>query len=1030
MPAKTFTFLFPGKALWMLLVLGCVFSGIAGAFGAAVPAAGCLPDPVTGTVTDSTGAGLPGVTVYVKNDRSVGATTDARGHFSVEAPAGGILVFSALGYAPVEHPAGAGMRIVMHASVSALNQLVVVGYGTEKKVDLTGSVSTVSGDEIASRQVGQTSMALQGMVPGLTVTQPTGQPGVDGGVIRIRGIGTLNNANPLVLVDGVEMSMNTLDPSSIASISVLKDAAAAAIYGSKAANGVILITTKRGAAGKLSVSYSGYVGFQTPTALPKMVDGLDHITLLNEAYTNAGSSPLYTDDYIAQYKAHVGSDQYPNQDWQKAVLNGDGVQTGHTINLSGGSDRFRLFASLGYLHQDGILKPISYERYSVRLNSDLQLSDKLSASLDLYVYNQTRHDVSQFPGANGAAIPATGSALIFGLMNKLPAVQAARYTNGEYGPGQNGVNPVAILDEGGFYEQWMTPVQGNFSLSYKPWDFLTARIAYSPSFSAPQDKSFVNAIQTYYDDGSAAFLVPAKNYLSQSADRDRSDQFNGTVTFSRSYGPHAVSAMGGFQYESDYSGWFSATRDGFLFPQYTVIGAGSSDNMQNDGSETASSLLSYFGRVNYNYREKYLFEANLRYDGSSRFAAGHKWGLFPSFSAGWRLSAENFMTALSHQVQNLKLRASWGRLGNQNIGSDYPFASTVSLGVNYISDGSVQNGAALTALANGNISWEAAEMTDVGLDFTLWEHFSGSFDYYSKRTTGILLQLNIPQTMGLSAPYQNAGTVSNKGWDLQLDYRNTLGKFRYGITATLSDVHNKVVDLHGIENNGTVVNHEGYAMNSLYLYHATGLISSDQMKDGAYSGATQFGSVQPGDIAYEDYDGNGLINNDDKRILGSTIPRYTYSANFSLGYGNVDLGVLIQGVGKEDGYLSGSAIIPFSLGGTAYEYQKNRWTTEDPNPHAVFPRLAFGQTNNSQPSDFWMRSAAYLRVKNVQLGYSLDKSLLARLGVSQARIYLSADNLLTADRFWPGWDPEISANSNGAYYPQVKTYNVGVNLNF
>jgi TonB-linked SusC/RagA family outer membrane protein len=988
-------------------------------------------DPVTGRVTDSTGASVAGVTVFVKSDKSLGTTTDAGGRYSLDVSPGAVLVFSALGYEPVERTvAGARLDVTLRTSVSALNQLVVVGYGTEKKVDLTGSVATIAGDEIARRQVGQTSMALQGLVPGVTVTQPNGQPGIDGGVIRIRGIGTLNDADPLVLVDGVEMSMNTIDPSAIASISVLKDAAAAAIYGSKAANGVILITTKRGAAGKLSVSYSGYVGFQTPTNLPKMVNGLDHITMLNEAYTNAGSSPLYSDDYIQQYKAHTGTDQYPNQDWQKAVLNGSGVQTGHTVNLSGGSDRFRLFTSLGYLHQEGILKPISYERYSVRINSDLELSKKLSASLDLYIYNQTRNDVSQFPGANGAAISATGSGLIFGLMNKLPAVQAARYTNGDYGPGQNGVNPVAILDEGGFYQQTSTPVQGNFSLQYKPWEFLSARVSYSPSFSSPQSKSFVNAIQTYYDDGSRAFLVPAKNYLTQTADKDRSDQFNGTVTFSRQYGPHAVAAMGGFQYENVSSGWFNATRDGFLFPQYTVMSAGSSDNMQNDGSATASSLLSYFGRLNYNYKEKYLFEANLRYDGSSRFYSGHKWGLFPSFSAGWRLSAEDFMASLASKVENLKLRASWGRLGNQNIGSDYPFSSTVSLGVNYISDGSVQNGAALTALANQNISWESAEMTDVGLDFTLWKHLSGSFDYYVKKTNGILLRLNIPQTMGLTAPYQNAGVVQNKGWDLQLDYRNVLGKLRYGLTVSLSDVHNKVVDLHGIENNGTVVNHEGYPMNSLYLYHATGLISQDQMENGKYSGATQFGNVQPGDIAYEDYDGNGVINNSDKRILGSTIPRYTYSANLTLGYGNFDLGLLVQGVGKVDGYLSGSAIIPFAAGGTAYQYQKNRWTTEDPNPDAVFPRLAFGQTNNSQPSDFWLRSAAYLRVKNLQVGYSLPKTLTGKANIQNVRIYISADNLFTADDFWPGWDPEISANSNGAYYPQVKTYNVGLNLNF
>jgi TonB-linked SusC/RagA family outer membrane protein len=1023
----------------LLVLVFCL--GVPAATASLVPAAmGGLSgenlhraEPVSGRVTDSSGASLPGVTVYVKEDKTIGATTGTDGVYELEVPDNATLVFSTLGFYSQEiQVQGRGrIDVVMKTSIASLNQLVVVGYGTEKKIDLTGSVSAISGDEIAKRQVGQTSMALQGLAPGVTVTQNNGQPGIDGGAIRIRGIGTLNNANPLVLVDGVEMSMNTVDVNSIQSISVLKDAAAAAIYGSKAANGVILITTKRGASGKLAVSYSGYVGFQKPTNLPNMVNGIDHINMLNEAYTNAGRSPLYSDDYIKEYQANKGSDLYPDVDWQKAILTGSGVETSHTVSLSGGSDKFRIFGSLGYLHQDGLLKPIQYERYFVRVNSDLQLSEKFSASMDVFIFNQKRNDVSQYPGANGAAIPATGSGLIFGMMNKLPAVQAVKYANGKWAEGQNGVNPMAILQDGGFYEQTMTPVVGNFSLNYKPWSFLTARVAYSPSFSQPQDKSFVNVIQTYYANGSPAFLVPGKNYMDQSINKDRSDQLNGTLTFSRDYGPHTVTALAGFQYENSSNSGFSAFRDGFLFPQYTVMSAGSFDNMKNNGWASAYTLMSYFGRLNYNYAERYLFEANIRYDGSSRFSQGHKWGIFPSFSVGWRLSEEKFMTSLKSRIQDLKFRASWGRLGNQNIGSDYPFASTVSLGTNYISDGAVQNGAALTTLANGNISWESAEMADFGVDFTILKHLTGSFDYYIKKTTGILLRLNIPQTMGLTAPYQNAGVVRNKGWDLQLDYKNAVNKFRYGVTVSLSDVKNKILDLHGIQNNGTVVNHQGYPINALYLYHATGLISSKNMDgDGNYSGAKQFGSVKPGDIAYEDFDKNGIINSDDKRILGNTIPRYTYSANLYLDYHNFDFSALLQGVGKVDGYLSGSAIIPFLLGGTAYEYQKNRWTLEDPNPHADFPRLAFGETNNSQPSDFWMKSAAYLRVKNLQLGYTLPHSFTNKAGINSLRVYVSAENVFTADDFWPGWDPEISAGNNGAYYPQVKSYNIGLNVNF
>lgn len=322
-------------------------------------------------------------------------------------------------------------------------------------------------------------------------------------------------------------------------------------------------------------------------------------------------------------------------------------------------------------------------------------------------------------------------------------------------------------------------------------------------------------------------------------------------------------------------------------------------------------------------------------------------------------------------------------------------------------------------------------MTNFGLDFTILSHLTGSFDYYIKKTTGILLQLDIPKTMGLSPPYQNAGVVENKGWDLQLDYNNKISDFKYGITVNLSDVKNKILDLHGIQNNGTIVNHEGYPINSLFLYHATGLIAADEMdNNGKFKGATQFGNVQPGDIKYKDYDNNNIINADDKRIAGSTIPRYTYSANIYFGFRNFDFGALLQGVGKVDGYLSGSAIVPFLLGGTAYEYQKNHWTKENPDPHAIFPRLAFGETNNSQPTDFYMKSAAYLRFKNMQLGYSIPSKITDRAGIKSLRIYVAMENVFTLDKFWKGWDPEISADNNGAYYPQVKTYNFGLNLNF
>lgn len=991
--------------------------------------------PVRGKVIDSTGSPLAGVTLYLKGNDRIGTLTDSKGEFELSVPSNAVIVFSIVGYNEQEVSVQnrSEITVEMVKNYSSLDEVVVIGYGNERKINLTGSISSVSGDELAKRQVSQTSQALQGLIPGVTVTQGSGQPGSDGGTIRIRGIGTLNDANPLILVDGLEMSMDNIDPSTIQSISVLKDAASASIYGSKAANGVILITTKRGSAGKLTASYNAYVGKQQATNLPDVVNGLDHVNMINESYVNAGRLPLYNDAYVSGYIANRGSDEYPDEDWQKAVLTGSGIQTGHTLNLSGGSDIARVFASLGYMHQEGLLEATKYERYFARVNSDINLTSKLKASVDIFVSHQQRDAPSRFPGGQAAAISpqsTTGANLIFATMNKFPANKAARYSTGLWGEGQNGVNPVAILNDGGFFTVSELPFQGNLGFEYKPLEFLTAKLSYSLAIVQPISKSFVNSIQTYTASGLPAFLLPARNFLEQSVDHERKDQVFGTLNFSKKFNAHYLSALAGFQYENTSNSDFSAYRDNFPFAQYTVLSAGSLDNMQNEGTASELTLMSYFGRVNYNYLEKYLFEASVRYDGSSRFRTGLKWGLFPSFAFGWRISEENFMEELKPVLNDMKFRATWGRLGNQKIGGRYPFASTLSFGSNYVSNGVVINGLALSDLAATDISWESTEMTNLGVDFTILKNLTGSFDYYFKKTSGILLQLNIPLTMGLAAPYQNAGVVENKGWDLELNYRNSIGAFKYSVSASLSDVRNKIVDLRGIQNTGNVVNHEGYPINSLFLYKSKGFITDKDMVNGTYSGPIQFGDVQPGDIAFEDLDGNGRINVNDKRILGNTIPRYTYGLNFNLNWNDLDFSLLLQGVGKQDGYLTGIAIEPFQSGGTAFEYMKDYWTADNPNPNAAFPRLYFSGSNNFQASDWWIQNAAYLRVKNIQLGYTPSGLFKNESGFKQMRIYVSADNILTFDNFWPGWDPEAAPNSNGAYYPQVKSINVGINLNF
>ena len=991
--------------------------------------------PVKGTVKNAQGEPVSGATVSILNDARTSVSTTGDGAFVIQAFAGATLIVSNVGYITQQVVVGkqVPLSIILEQTISDMDEVVVIGYGTTKKVNLTGAVSSVSGEQLAKRQVGQTSMALQGVAPGISVMQRTGQPGVDGGNIRVRGVGTLNNSNPLVLVDGIVMSMNSVDASSIESISVLKDAASSAIYGSRAANGVILITTKRGKTGKINVSYDAYVGKQTATNMPQMVNGIDHITLLNEAYTNAGLSPLFSQQYIEQYKANKSTDpdNYPDVNWQKTVLTGNGLQNSHVVGISGGNERVRFYGSFGYFNQNGLVEGIGFKRFFGRLNTSVQLSPKLSSAFDVFLVNNDRKSVAQFPGATGGAISASGAGLIFGMMNKLPAVQAIQYTNGRWAEGQNGVNPAAIVKDGGFWKETSLPVTANLSLTYKPFDFLTGKINFAPTYTQPNVRSFVNVIKTYDPDGAVRFTLPALNTMDQSTGLDKTNQLEGTLTYAQDFSKHHVGALAGYQYLTGANSGFSAFRDGFLFEGYPVLSGGSSANMKNDGYATEWTLISYFGRFNYSFDNKYLLEANLRYDGSSRFVKGNQWGTFPSFSAGWRISEEQFMSAVKDVVSELKIRASWGRLGNQEIGNNYPFAPTVSLDPKYISNDGIQNGAAILNLANTNISWETTTMSNIGIDARLLRKLSFSFDYYYKKTNGILLQLSIPQTMGVNAPFQNAGVVENKGWDFQIDYNNEDHALTYGATFTLSDVKNKILDLKGIQQTGTLVNREGYPINSLYLYKSIGLLSSaDFDGDNKYRYAQQFGKIAPGDIRYADLVEDNMINGSDRKVLGSTVPRFTYSLNLNLAYKGIDLSSFFQGVGKRDGYLTGSAIQPFLAGGTAYEYQKNRWTSDNPDPNAIFPRLAFGETNNTQLSDFWMKTAAYMRIKNVQLGYTLPKAVFGKLKINSCRIYMSGENLFTFTRFWKGWDPEIDAASNGAYYPQVKTLNLGVNLKF
>lgn len=973
---------------------------------------------VSGVIVDTNGDPVIGANVVEKGTTN-GTITDLDGKFTLEVNDNSVLQVSYIGYNTQELSVAGktDFSVKLGEDTQALDEVVVVGYGTMKKVNLTGAVSSVSSEDLVKRHVGQSSMLLQGNTPGITVTQTSGQPGKDGGSIKIRGIGTLNNSSPLVLVDGLEMGIDNVDPNLIESISVLKDASSAAIYGSRAANGVILVTTKRAQEGGFSVSLNSYFGWQQRTDVRKPVDAIDHMRMLDEAYRNVDIKPLYGDEYIEEYRQKMLSDpdNYPNLNWQDELYTGNGFQTNNFLTVTGGTEKMKVLAGIGYFRQNGLIPNTSYDRYTARFNTDLSVSSKFSIKFDVFLRAMQTKE------------PSSNIDEIVYWANRMPANQPNRLSNGLRGIGWDGTNPSAMAEDGGLREELKPSVAATGGVQYKITDWLSAEGNVSLHYVQIMNSSFSKIVNTYFPNGNLAYEKPTLASLTEERTTTLNKDLKALLKFDKSFSHHNLKALFGYSVETYGDDVVSAFRDNFAFPEYPVLNAGSRDNQRANGTGKEWILQSYFGRVNYDYASKYLFEANLRYDGSSRFAPGHRWGLFPSFSVGWRISEEEFFQGAKPYIQNMKIRASYGHLGNQLIG-EYRFTSY--LGYNtYVLGGKPIQGAALNDMANSEISWETTKNFDIGLDISLLDDkLNLTADYYQKRTSDILMTLNIPLTVGLNAPIQNAGKVENKGWEIGATYRNKISDLNYSVGLTLSDVKNKVLDLKGIKNSGLLVNNEGYPMNSLYGYKAIGYITQEDMnEDGVYAGPQQFGKVMPGDIKYEDINKDGIINGDDKIIMGSTIPRFTYGVNIGLGYKGFDLSLFFQGVGKANGYLNQQATMPFIMGGSALEMHKDHWTED--NPDAQFPRLAFNQTNNEQNSTFWMRSAAYLRLKNLQFGYTFPKNLISRMSIKGLRIYVSGQNLFSIDNFWDGYDVEAPVG-RGSSYPQVRLYSVGIDVKF
>lgn len=1023
-PYRLMQKLLPMLKLTCFIILALALSANASSLG--YNSAGQQTKSVGGRVTDAAGTPLPGVTVVVKST-SAGIVTGTDGSYSIaDVPENATLVFSFVGMKSQEI-AVAGRNTVdvqMEEETIGLEEVVAIGYGTQKKVNLTGSVESIGGDQIARQPVAQTSQALIGLAPGLTAIQSSGQPGNDKASLRIRGIGSIGASNdPLILIDGVAGDINSIDPNDIADISVLKDAASASIYGSRASNGVILITTKRAQKGGISVSYKNYFGWQKPTTQPKFLGALDFLKY-------SGESQDKIDEYAANMKTNP--DVYPDTDWVKEVFSEDGFEQYHNLSVNGGTGKIGVLASLSYTDQDANIPSYRYKRYNGRFNSDFRVSEKFSINFDL---SFTKAENNQ---------PTPELEYVVRQAYRLPPIYHAVHSDGSWGDGWGGQNPVAALHDGGYRNSFSNSFSGILKASYTPLEGLQFSAMYAPGYSDGYNKSFVRTYQTIMDwEAKTTRTVPDRNRLSQSNARSFTDNFNALATYSKRLNEHNFSVLGGYEFIKYEYEDFGASRTDFILQNYQVLNAGSEENDANNGRATHTGLVSYFGRANYSFKERYLLEANIRRDASSRFDKNKRVGVFPSFSAGWRLSEETFIKNLD-LFSNLKVRASWGQLGNQQIGSDFPYASSISLGsTNYVFNDAVATGAAQQVLANKDIKWETTETTNIGLDAGLLDQrLTLSVEYYSRKTKDILLQLPIPLVIGLDPSTQNAGNVENKGWDFSLDWQDKVGDLQYGAKFNFSDVRNEVTNLAGIGPiiNGNAIIEVGSPINLIYGYETIGIF---QDETAIHDAPSQIGTLKPGNLQYKDQltvdtdedgvpdQGDGVINSNDRVTLGNQFPKMTFGIDLNAAYKGFDLFVSLQGVGKRDVLLGGDLVWPLFNAGKIQNWQVNEfWSPE--NTGAAFPVIAptsFG-SNDIQPSSTWVFDASYLRVRNVTLGYTLPKSLLGKTGLDNFRIYCSGQNLFTFDNLPEGIDPLVPNDSQGAIYPITSSVIIGIDVKF
>ncbi len=987
---------------------------------------------VQGIVTDSKGVPLPGVSIKVKG-ANTGAVTNAQGHFEIDAPVDAVLVISYIGFQAQELSVNgkATLNVTLQDEAKGLGEVIVVGYGTQKKVSTTAAVSTLKGKDITQAPVANLNNGIAGRVSGVLAFQGSGEPGVDASVIRVRGIGTTGGNNgPLAIVDGIPRDYSQINPNEIESITVLKDAAAIAPYGLAGANGVLLITTKRGKAGRVDMSFNTWYGFQKPTQYPHYLNSYEFASTLNAANKNAGLPAAYTDEQLQKYKDHSDPDHYPDHDWMREVLDFAAPMNSQSLNLSGGSEKVRFFTALGHLYQQGSVDAINYSRYNVASNVDINATKSTIVSLDI----KASLEVTKNPGSQSG----TG---IYTSVTKNPPLlnQQLQFSNGLpgngllpsiYESGYNNVNKNIFFSQLSI-EQKIPAIPG---LSFK------AVGAYDKSDSTTKNWQLPYSI--YSLDASDKFVetkagVPSPQ-LSQGYQQFINTTLQGYITYNNTFGKHGINALAVTEWRSGKGNKFGASRLNYQVNLDELsLGSSSKTDLDNYGSSNSYKQLGFVYRVGYAYDQKYMVEFSGRYDGHYYFAPGKRFAFFPAFSLGWRLSEESFIKDNYKWIDNLKLRGSYGVSGNL-AGAPFQYLSSYGLSSSYGFGGtqfSQVQGVYERSEPNPNITWETAKKSDVGLEGSLWQGKLGfELDFFKERRSDMLVTPNavVPVEYGIGISQINAGIMDNKGFDFAINTTNT---FKNGITVTagfnFSYAKNKLVQT--FENASTLNDpnrrRTGRPLDTQFGLKAIGLFQSQEEIDAA---PKQFGTVQPGDIRYADINGDKKIDANDETVIGNpAFPQIIYGFTTNVSWKGFDISMLWQGAALSSFQLTNEASNPFFNGAKIFRDQLDYWTPD--NRDAKYPIiLPAPSTNSQQVSSWWQRNGAYLRLKTAEIGYTIPAGIMSRLRIHSIRFYGAAQNLLTfsAESYL---DPEIgvsSASKRARYYFQQKVFSFGLNANF